>query len=879
MRRTAARLVSALLLSVSAACLPAGDALVLEDAAVRLEWRQTDAGWALDSLRFTAPGGDVIRVPGTSARQTVLFSETKPGDTPRAFSFKGATENFPGSLSGVGSDNRWARATTPALLNTAGEARHFLPSEAAGAGGSVVFRHEDDVAGVATAWRLDPEFPGDVLVDVTLVARKAGYIGLATPELFSIAPGDLAWAIVPGYFKGDRVNDDIPASLAYNHGLPALPVIVPDRCASTLASIATLKSGVTLSVLAQPSERFDPWPGDKMADRKSPRLGLSHMTRDGRLAPTLYCPVLGQQNSRVAPGDTRRFSFRYSLRKGDWFDAVRHAARDIYRLDDFLALKNPVRSLSDRLHSLHEYVVSDKTSFWHVEDFDGLKIGAQAYNAAVLGARRDKGNKSDYDALKNSDYGAMWMLATASGDPRLTRDRLPFARNFKLAQQQTAPGFFQGAALGQYYLAKSKRFTEEWGSYVEPIAITYYTMLDIGNILLFQPGDAALRERLRLGAERLLAWQHADGRWEVADDHATQKPLYVETPDFRPTFYGLLVAHKLLGDPRYLAAAKKGADWLVENAVKPARFLGVCGDARFVPDFATVQLSQAFLDLFELTGDARHRDAAIECARQYLADIYTHPVATRKKKKAKGVAREDWEINQTGLSFEHGGTLGSANSRGPILLSSYAGLFVRMSRITGETLFRDLARAAMIGRDAFLNPATQVASYYWNNMDAGPGGFPHHAWWQIGLITDYLVSEAALRSGGAVGFPRGFITPKVGPHACFGFAPGKIHGQAADLSWANVQTGRADVDYLAARSPDNTRRHLILLNNSARPVQTTVAAAPSGFAGLSAPRWTAATLADAAGQAAACGEEAVRDGKFPVSIPAFGIAVLTLETR
>jgi hypothetical protein len=54
---------------------------------------------------------------------------------------------------------------------------------------------------------------------------------------------------------------------------------------------------------------------------------------------------------------------------------------------------------------------------------------------------------------------------------------------------------------------------EEWGEVVEPIGLTYYTMLDIGNILLFEPGNEVLRERLRIGAESLLKLQKADGSW------------------------------------------------------------------------------------------------------------------------------------------------------------------------------------------------------------------------------------------------------------------------------------------------------------------------------------------------------------------------------
>ncbi|HEX9782097.1 MAG TPA: hypothetical protein VGA56_05100 [Opitutaceae bacterium] len=467
----------------------------------------------------------------------------------------------------------------------------------------------------------------------------------------------------------------------------------------------------------------------------------------------------------------------------------------------------------------------------------------------------------------------MWMLARVTGDSRLFRDRLPFARNFKLKQVQAEPGFFQGAAVGQYYLPKGRRFTEEWGEYVEPVALTYYALLDLGNILLFFPNDAEAKVRFQESAERLLKWQRTDGSWEVGYDRRTEQPNFRDLTDYRPTFYGLLAAHRILGDPKYLAAARRGADWLVENAVEKGRFLGVCGDVRFLPDFATAQIAQALLDLHAATGESRYREAGIAAARFYVTSIYTHPIASTDTRSVKGVTRAEWEINQAGLGFEHGGLMGSAVHNGPILLASHAGLFIRVFQLTGETIFRDLARSAAVAREAFVNADTSVASYYWHAMDDGAGRFPHHAWWQIGWIMDYLVAELELRSQGRVSFQRGFFTPKVGPHASYGFAPGRIFGEAADLSWGDASADPA-VDCIVARALDGNRVFLLLMNEVGKERTCNVLAEPGSLMGGRAAAWSQARMLspDGSSQVVEAGSDS-----FTLTIPGHGLAVLALD--
>ena len=148
------------------------------------------------------------------------------------------------------------------------------------------------------------------------------------------------------------------------------------------------------------------------------------------------------------------------------------------------------------------------------------------------------------------------------------------------------------------------------------------------------------------------------------------EPLFTDLKDLRPTFYGFIVAYKLLGERKYLDAAVRGADWFVRNAVDKGAFTGVCGDARFINDFATGQAVQALLDMHGLTGEARYRDAALRTARMYATSIYTHPTPGDREIEYKGRKMQEWQISQVGLCFEHGGCAGSAvssTSHGPRL--------------------------------------------------------------------------------------------------------------------------------------------------------------------------------------------------------------------
>ncbi len=538
------------------------DELTLANQNISISWKKSSKGWKISTLKLNN-GANWDKIKNSSGASTLIYSAQKPSDKPdRIFKTNTGVE-FPEKLYQSQLKKKWDQSTTAVALNTAGEAFQFYPETAEKQGDKIVFKQTLSVGTVTTTWSLNPDFPTDVMVTQQLEVTKDGYFSMASPTLTTVKEKNLKWVTVPGYFQGNKVSRDVVAAYGYGHGIPNLPVIYRERAASTLSPMITSTDGFTLAVIPAPGLARDPWEKDQNTHQKW-NIGLSHMNRFCEFSPTLYYPVLGEPKSELKKGETINYNFRYSLSTDDWFKTLNHAIYDVYDFKKALDLRKNTQSLTERVTKIHEYVVKPATSLWKVDDYNGTNIGAQAYLGAVIGSSKD--------AIKNSDYGAMWMMGAFTKDTAITEGRLPYALNFKLAQQQTEDGFFKGAVKGQYYLYKSNKWVEEFGSIMEPIGVTYYSIADMANILLFTPNNNLLKERIKTSADLLLNWQLKDGSWAVAYDHETKQEVFKDVKDLRPTFYGLLVAFQVTKDRKYLDGAIKGADWLVKTPLKQEAF-------------------------------------------------------------------------------------------------------------------------------------------------------------------------------------------------------------------------------------------------------------------------------------------------------------------
>ncbi|MCW3106111.1 MAG: glycerophosphoryl diester phosphodiesterase, partial [Segetibacter sp.] len=425
-----------LIISLATFAQSKGD-LSLSNGKIKLVWQQAANGWKVKTLSVLK-GQKWVSAENPSGENTLLYAADKP-DTKPDTTFKTITGvTFP-ETNYKYQQTQWAESTNPVSLNTAGKAYYFFPKDAKQISKNKIrFQQDTEVGSVTTEWSFDPNFPGDILVTQTLSAKQPGYFSLASPTIASVAEKNLSWATVPGYFQGNKIQKNFAVAYAYGHGIPELPVIYRERCASTLCPMVTADNGITLSVIPQPGLARDPWAKDK-STQVDWFIGLSHKNRRSELTPTLYYPILGEPKSALKVGDVITYNFRYSLGNDGWFKTLNHAVYDIYKFKEGLEMRQSKQSLTSRIEQMHHYLTDPATSMWNVEEFKGLKIGAQSYLGGVVGSNKD--------AMKNSDYGAMWMLATETQDPLLTEQRLPYAQNFKLVQQQTEDGFFKGAAV------------------------------------------------------------------------------------------------------------------------------------------------------------------------------------------------------------------------------------------------------------------------------------------------------------------------------------------------------------------------------------------------------------------------------------------------
>jgi hypothetical protein len=317
------------------------------------------------------------------------------------------------------------------------------------------------------------------------------------------------------------------------------------------------------------------------------------------------------------------------------------------------------------------------------------------------------------------------------------------------------------------------------------------------------------------------------------------------------TFWDKLSLYRLTGDPARLAEARSLADAYIKARIDTpqADFGDVHLDrgGQFWSDFAP-----RFVELFELwqeTKEPRYLAAAQKGAREYASYAWYFPripagevtvdrdgvapvgLFTAKAGAAgirtPSVTLPAWQVSQIGLTPEAQTT---AHLNPSIFLAHQAAYELRIAAAANDPFLHDAARAAIVGRYrsfpgydinvAFSN--VYARSDYLNRPFAELNYneiYFNHIWPHIALLTDYLVSDFETRSKGAIAFPSryaqgyAYLRSKV-----YGDRPGKFMDDENVRLWMPrhlLQMNDPQANYLTGYG--NGRFYLALSNESATP--------------------------------------------------------------
>ena len=617
------------------------------------------------------------------------------------------------------------------------------------------------------------------------------------------------------------------------------------RC--TIPGTLVTRGGVTWGVLADPEELpFQPMP--KLANS---RFGVAVRNAAGEAQPTLFAPILGGSGSKMKAGETFVFHCRLHVSKGGTLAAYEQIARGLFGFRDYRQ-NDGMGSLNRTLDRTVDYAMSKWARF--DEDLRG-----SAYETDVPGSVKNVsalhalGAALVLDDRQYFDHRARPMLEYV-----LSREKFLFTTDPKVKGQGASPNMTGPCApvseLTALYEMSGRR---------SPV------LLKLAQDLFGQTRTLNLDDPVRGDI-----WQNA------------------------------LALYRATGDAKWLARAKAGADAYVNRRMATTQSdfsdngsRGMFFWTSYAPNWMELY------ELFEATGERRYLDAAREGARRFAQFIWMCPqippgeVLVNEGGQApiyrKGVKfppiklpEENvpaWRVSEIGLTCESSGT--SKGHRG-ILLTSFAPRMLRLAQQTGDEFLHDIARAAVVGR------YTSFPGYHMNTARTTVYEKPdfaerptaeinstsslhyNHIWPQIAMLLDYLVSDAAARSAGAIDFPSHFaegyayIQSKV-----YGDQPGKFYGDTNVWLWMPkglLTFDNSEINYIAARGGNTL--YLVLMNQSDAPLTANLALdgqlVPVKGKTFTARKWSGNKPA---------GNVPVESGRFAVDIAAKGITALAID--
>ncbi|MDR1810282.1 MAG: DNRLRE domain-containing protein [Prevotella sp.] len=629
--------------------------------------------------------------------------------------------------------------------------------------------------------------------------------------------------------------------------LPFTGMRVPESSYLTPAFLATLPGtfltcGVTTyGVFADPSEfPFSPLP---CTLARSP-FGVALKNRSGygkELKPMVWAPVIGNADSQLAVNAVKKFKFRPYVAKGSITAAYEDIARRQFGFGNYR--HNDLGSLNKTLDRMLDYAM---TTEWGVfkDDLKGCSYDTDVPNS-----------------VKNTSALPMYAAAFVADRADVYEKRALPVLEFLLSREDTMYADEETSGAGGQTATNT-----------------------LGKPCMNYSEMCAFYEITGKRMAAMLAIANANKKNGSLSYEVTLKENFSL---YRATQSQSVYSDLITGTDKYLSE---------EIAVKPTTF----SYANHQKNSFWSSIAPKYVELYEIyriTGNADYLNAARTAARIFAEHLWMSPKVVigdsttvnigNKAPRYRGTGQisipeekaPNWRLSEMGLHCEAGGT--STGGHRAVFTANSAGYLLRIGSLTKDTFLLDIAKAAVTGRYANFpgyhintdrTTVYEKPEFPLRTLEQLTSTSMHysHIWPQINLMLDYLVSDAAIRTKGAVDFPGYYVQNIVHMQNQVYTTGGKFYGDENLTLYMPkdiLAPDNQELNFISAYG--NGKFYIVFTNQCGQEITTTVR--------------LNASLVNASGKSYAVWKEnlpaaggVVSDNQFEVNVAPHGVTAVAL---
>lgn len=595
-----------------------------------------------------------------------------------------------------------------------------------------------------TAHQQAPVFEIEIQAGKT-AEYSLGFTGM--PEVdssdidFVYQPLAWSWKRFPSRFALTEEAYANTAAVFTNHhgmteGLAVSPGVIPYRFAY---------SAQWNNAGKQENKFWSVFPKD--GPRANSLFGMAIRNTAGKAQPLVYAPLPGTATARLNKGSKYKIALVYLFYPGNWEEGVSYLLSSILHYKS--ERENATVSLNTTLDNMLEFAMNDAYSGWNKD----LKASNYQFDAP--------------GTVKNVSSLYPLSLAFITGDDDILRRRAIPMMEYVMSREK--------------FLYTPNDTPHQTQS---PSHLLKGPCVDIGELAALDQLTGGATSAFSIEATRLFG---------------ISRRLNMNTETGSGSWQDYLARYRLLHDPSDLQKAIAGANQYLQQVYYqyPKTFFDSPGlrdkGAGFTTDYG-----YRFYDLFELFLETRndvYLQAALKGAKQFLLWTRSNPqppahmIKINASGKVSGIfpgrrvsAVEGstfvpmdvttdvpetevptWRTSLNGLIPEAPNTY----AFGPVMLAHHAAWLLRLAQYSKDTLLRNAAYNAVIGR------YENFPGYYFTSLHTDvyqKAGYPmrpfadvkynaifyNHVWPHLALLVDFLVADFNYRTDGRISFPGTF---------------------------------------------------------------------------------------------------------------------------